>query len=147
MKTLCFASLLALVAAAGFAQTPTDLPADLTQLENAIFAARGGATPAACSAFASCAPYASVSCSTSGAGTCSGVDRNCAAGQPGYARCGTTYTYCPACPSTNCTEGAYRYLPNGECCPGDLAVIEEWQCVNDSWTPTGYWYCDGSCEP
>src|SRR5690349_14175404 len=42
-----------------------------------------------------------VSCSTSG--TCTAVDRNCSAGQRGYAQCGTTKTYCPSlCPVNNC---------------------------------------------
>jgi len=49
--------------------------------------------PATCTA--SCAPYGSVSCSGS---SCSAVDRNCSAGQCGYAKCGSTYYYCPSCP-------------------------------------------------
>src|SRR6185295_20237232 len=55
-----------------------------------------------CSAAARCDPYASISCSTTVVGaTCEGHDRNCAAGERGFVRCDTNYTYCPPC---GCTE-------------------------------------------
>ncbi|MCG8462679.1 MAG: hypothetical protein MI919_40860, partial [Holophagales bacterium] len=72
-------------------------------------------TAAGCSAYASCWDGTSRSCSTTVSGaTCAGVDSNCSA-QRGYARCGTTYSYCPACPSSggcsfegaNCSSSAF----------------------------------------
>lgn len=53
--------------------------------------------------------------------------------------------------NTLCSEGAYKYQQNGECCPSVPrnfgAVVEELQCVNDTWVHTGYWYCDGGYCP
>lgn len=56
-------------------------------------------TPAGCSASASCGSNR-IRCSTSGSGSCQGVDRNCSAGQRGFVTCGSTTTYCPPCPSS-----------------------------------------------
>lgn len=77
-----------------------------------------------CSALAHCGSY-SISCSYSGAGSCQGVDQNCAAGERGYMRCGSTTTYCNACPEPEpanpcpiypiqgCT---YFWVPQEYCC-------------------------------
>lgn len=158
MKTFGFALLIALAATASFAQTPDDLviaweaifdPATLDAPEVTLAAARRGgiATKDLCSAAARCDPYASISCSSAATGaTCQGVDRNCAAGQPGFVRCDSAYTYCPPC---GCTEGAYRYVAAGGCCQDDPSFKRqrEQQCVNGAWVNTGFYDCFGRCGP
>ena len=158
MKTCCVALLIALAAVASFAQTPSK--DDLAIALDAIFSPApepaAGAEPAVdlasgrfgtkdlCSAAARCDPYASISCSTTVVGaTCEGHDRNCAAGERGFVRCDTNYTYCPPC---GCTEGAYRYVPTGNCC--DIFKEQrEQQCVNGAWVNTGFFDCFGRCGP
>ncbi len=90
-------------------------PAALPFLEHPV--ALPAATKAPCSATASCGS-SSVSCTSSGTSTCEAVDRNCSVRQRGYVRCGTSFTYCPACPF--CTEGALILSPTGECCNGGI---------------------------
>jgi hypothetical protein len=50
-------------------------------------------TKSLCSA--DCLGAGTASCSGS---SCDAVDRNCSLGQQGYAHCGSTYSYCNACP-------------------------------------------------
>jgi hypothetical protein len=102
-----------------------------------------------CSAIANCGTYPNASCSTDTTGaTCQAVDRNCAAGERGYARCGSTYTYCPVCPST-CTEGATRWVPTGYCCYYGGAEKEQEQCISGEWQPLGSFRCgiSAACPP
>jgi len=61
----------------------------------------GAGTDATCTA--SCGSYASVSCTTSGTGSCTAVDRDCAAGERGRVTCGSTTTYCPPCDTCSAT--------------------------------------------
>jgi hypothetical protein len=76
---------------------------------------------------ASCGSYPFVSCNTSG--SCTSVDRNCAAGQQGYVSCGSTTVYCPACPpppEIDCSEYntltcTYTYNYSTGCCTGQHA--------------------------
>ncbi len=107
MKASIFAGLIAL-AAAGFAQTPSDAPAVPTVLlspstaisastmapDDAIFASNRRITPkAGCSA--QCGPVM-IMCLGS---PCSGEDRNCALGERGYVTCAGVTTLCPSpCP-------------------------------------------------
>ena len=63
-----------------------------------------------------------VSCSSSG--TCTAVDRNCAAGQRGYVQCGTTKTFCPSlCPVNNCGANGICATncnpPDPDCAPSN----------------------------
>jgi hypothetical protein len=52
-----------------------------------------------CSAQATCWNGSILSCSDSGAGTCTGVNSNCSVGQQGYVSCGGSTTLCPDCPT------------------------------------------------
>ena len=81
-----------------------------------------GSSPAArnksCTASASCGTY-SINCSGSGAESCQGVDKNCGAGQTGYVRCGSRYTYCAQCvvdPEPNPCPYGYYWNPQDYCC-------------------------------
>jgi hypothetical protein len=49
---------------------------------------------------ANCQGAGSASCTASG--SCTAVDRNCTAGQRGYAQCGSTTVYCNPCGSPTC---------------------------------------------
>ncbi|HEV2856657.1 MAG TPA: hypothetical protein VHC97_27970 [Thermoanaerobaculia bacterium] len=163
MKTCCLALLITLTAAASFGQTPptkdglaialeaifSPTPEPATTAEPAVDLAtvrreRFG-TKDLCSAAARCDPYPSISCSSSVTGaTCQGVDRNCSAGQQGFVRCNTSYTYCPPC--SVCPEGAYRYVATGNCCD-TFKEQREQQCVNGTWVNTGFYDCFGRCGP
>lgn len=161
MKRTCsLACLLSFAAVAGFAQTPQPnldavraaifSPAPATpEAPEATFAAAKGRiqTKDFCSASASCAPYATIGCSTTATGaTCEGHDRNCSAGQGGYVRCGTTYTYCSA-PACACTEGSVRYLGTGSCCEDNTREKAEQQCTGGVWIATGNYTCGIQCGP
>lgn len=102
-----------------------------------------------CSAIADCGTYPDVSCATDTNGaTCQAVDRNCAIGERGYARCHTTYTYCPVCPPT-CTEGATRWVLTGNCCYYGGGEKEQEQCISGVWQPLGNFKCgiSAACPP
>lgn len=81
----------------------------------------GAGTDATCTA--SCGSYPSVSCTTSGTGSCTAVDRNCAVGERGRVTCGSTTTYCPTCDETcsatalcgGTTVSCSAPLPGGTC--------------------------------
>ena len=89
----------------------------------------------ACFAWADCGSHANVSCYTSGSGSCQGVHRNCSAGERGYARCGSTYKYCP---SLGCTCGAKRWVNTNQCnTQYNLYIWKEQTCVNESWQDNG----------
>lgn len=111
-------------------------PADLPFLEHSV--ALPAANKAPCSATASCESSA-ISCTASGTSTCEAVDSNCAAGQRGYVRCGTSFTYCtPPCPV--CTEGDLDFRPTGECCNSGTSVRENhlrYRCTNGQWVAQG----------
>lgn len=110
-----------------------------------------------CSATARCDGEPDVTCSLSGSsGSCSWVDRNCAAGQRGYVECGGVRTTCRAvCPV--CLEGQRRTVESGSCCcdysfpqtPEYRRVMRMEQCVNNQWVPiSGTSTCTGiSCDP
>ena len=161
MKTCCVALLITLAAVASFAQTPSkdDLGIALDAIFSPAPEPATGAEPTLdlsttrgrfgtkdlCSAAARCDPYASISCSTTTVGaTCEAHDRNCSAGERGYVRCGSSYTYCPTC--TLCTEGSFRYVPTGNCCD-ILKEQREQQCVNGVWVNTGFFDCFTRCGP
>lgn len=146
-----FTCALALVAVAGLAQAPGDggavpalfaSPAAAGNLcptlpGGASFATvrgGGGGDKSVCSATALCTPFPSVSCSTSTPGaTCQAVDRNCAAGQQGFVRCNTSYTYCPICDPPECTEGAIQDIPTGNCCFDGRTEKERQKCIGGHW--------------
>lgn len=83
------------------ARAAEDLSSADQQLLDIVLAPAGAtplplATRSYCQA--NCQGYGSASCSI--AGSCTAVDRNCAAGERGRATCGATVVYCDACPST-----------------------------------------------
>lgn len=157
MKLGALACVLTLVATAGFAQSPNEPLVDLADIFGTVAADSPAAAPpegalftakppekAYCSALAQCDPHPDVSCSTDIDGAiCQAVDRNCAAGQPGYVRCHTTYTHCPVCPL--CTEGEYRYVETGSCCKYLRLEQREEQCINGRWVATGVYICNVTC--
>jgi hypothetical protein len=72
-----------------------------------------------CTASANCGGY-QLNCSEPGAGTCQGVHQNCSAGIQGFVTCGSTTTYCNACPPPPDPECPYGYYPtpyDGCCYP------------------------------
>lgn len=89
---------------------------------------------------ASCAPYASVSCSYTPPSSCVAVDRNCSAGLQGHVKCGSgPYIFCtPSCPE--CTEGSFKWEATGSCCDS-LTEQEKFQCVGGQWTPLSTYRC------
>ncbi len=83
---------------------------------------RPTAIKAFCSATAYCADGSTVSCSyTSGSVSCSNVNSDCDSAQQGYAKCGSTYYYCPYC-AYGCEENSY--------CSGRLGCGEYGLCLN-----------------
>lgn len=154
MKTSILAGLIALVALAGVAQTPSGAPASpaVTQsrstaasepsaLEGAIFAANRE-LPSKCMAVASCGGSSTVSCSGT---TCTAVDRNCGAFERGHATCSTgggspTTVNCPTC---NCESVCVCGVPcSTECVVG--AFVQEcgsWGICATSCA------CGGECLP
>lgn len=102
-----------------------------------------------CTAQADCGPHPSVSCeATSSSDECSFVDRDCSRNVRGYVRCGSSYTYCPFCPS--CTEGDTRWIASGCCCeflPGSPARARsiEQECSDGEWVNTGRSACANTC--
>ncbi|MEM1205231.1 MAG: hypothetical protein AAGN66_18530 [Acidobacteriota bacterium] len=93
-----------------------------------------------------------VSCS--GSGSCTAIDRNCAAGQRGQVTCGSLTRYCPSCA---CTEGQIRWEPRSSCCcdytidwaPKNRKRLDKYRCSNGYWVYAGYecsgQNCPGSC--
>lgn len=114
-RTWILAVALVLVAAAGSAQTPAPLPGEALAAilgpagggacatppdEVRLAANRPGTDPkSACSAYADCGPYGSVSCN--GNNSCSAQDRNCAVPAAGKVTCDGVTTWCPG-GCTNC---------------------------------------------
>lgn len=123
------------------AAPPPDLPSFLSSLGSScaapVQAAAGKDGPGGITAFAYCsADCGSYSVSCSG-GTCSGVDRNCAAGQQGYVQCDGVTTYCPAC---GCNEGWVEWRDGG-CCQGGYLKYLVYECINGSWSHVDT-FCD-----
>jgi hypothetical protein len=157
-KTWILACFLALAAAAGFAQTPSDAPillaailepsassgaCPLPENEVSFAATRSGLNKALCQA--SCGSGTYVSCSYTAPSTCTAVDRNCPSTQ-GYVTCNGVTTYCPTC-GTTCTQGSFRYIPTGYCCPEGNREKEQQVCNNNVWYYTGVITCGGPCGP
>lgn len=74
-------------------------------------ATKGEENLGGCSATADCWDGSTVSCSGGAGVTCSAIDSSCSS-QQGYVRCGSSYTYCPSCPSCSmegspCTSSAH----------------------------------------
>jgi hypothetical protein len=78
-------------------------------------------TKSTCSA--DCQGAGTASCTGS---TCEAVNRDCSAGQQGYARCGSNYFFCSACPpggggdcqsqcEVTCGGPGYGFCINGIC--------------------------------
>jgi hypothetical protein len=159
-KVIVLACSLAFVAAAGFAQAPA-------HPENpywaAIFAPGEAGAPGAavrevstkpkrpggkviCAAAANCWNGTTVNCSSSTPGdTCAGTDSSCTA-QQGFVRCGSSYTYCPACGS-GCIEGQTRFVPTGFCCDDDTREKEIQTCSGGVWFTTDYQCGPMLCRP
>jgi len=131
MKASVFAALIALVALAGMAQTPSGAPASPAVVQSpataasapagAVFAANRQAPPKS-TCIASCGS-STVSCSGT---TCSAVDRNCGAFERGHATCttggSTTTVTCAA--SCNCESLCVCGVPcSTECVVG--AFVQE----------------------
>lgn len=86
---------------------------------------------------ASCGAYGSVNCS---GGSCSAVDRNCGAGQPGYVVCDGVPTYCsPGCGI--CWEGSFDWRDGG-CCQGGYQKWRVYECIDGGWE-----LVDTVCDP
>lgn len=158
-KTLVLACTLALIAVAGFAQTPgearvtladimapTAAPAPAVADQNQpVFAsnrARISAEKSICTA--SCGTY-NVTCSYTAPSTCTAVDRNCPTAQ-GYVTCNGVTTYCSTC-TAPCTEGATRYLISGYCCDEGGKHKDQQVCTGGVWQYTGEYICGGPCGP
>ena len=88
---------------------------------------------------ASCGTFGTVSCTT--VGTCTAVDRNCSASQPGYVDCNGTTTFCPPC---GCVEGSIMY-EDGGCCSGGRQKTITNKCIDGSWERIGS-SCSGNCN-
>jgi hypothetical protein len=133
MKTSILAGLIALVAAAGFAQAPVAAPAaPPPPIDMAA-----GKAPVKSSCTASCGGSATVSCSGS---SCSAVDRNCGNNERGHVTCGTTTTYCAASCSCDvvCTCGVPCFTT--PCVTGtDIQDCSSWGICATSC------YCGGEC--
>ncbi len=152
MKASVFAALIALVALAGVAQTPSGAPASPAVVqspttaasvpsapEGAVFAANRQVPPKS-TCFASCGGSSTVNCSGT---TCSAVDRNCGAFEQGHATCTTngvpTTVTCAA--SCNCESLCVCAVPcSTECVVG--AFVQE--CGSWGICATSC-YCGGEC--
>ncbi len=75
-------------------------------------ATKGQENLGVCSAIADCWNGSTVSCSGGVGTTCSAIDSNCSS-QRGYVRCGSSYTYCPSCPS--CSIEGFACSSNAWC--------------------------------
>ena len=172
-KTLIFFALTCLILAASAAADEAVLPADLAialdriasegeslpaesagdcaPADDAMQVELGGPITIKATCTADCGSSPDVSCTS---GSCSAVNRNCAAGQRGYVTCGSSTTYCPVC---GCTEGAIRYVTSSSCCcdytidwaPVNRRKLITERCVNGNWVYQGYscsgQNCGGNC--
>lgn len=86
----------------------------------------------------SCGSSPAVSCTVSG--SCTAVDRDCAAGQRGYVECNGSRIYCPVCPV--CEEGAIRYVDTWDCCKQTLKKQSYQRCIGGQWVHQYY-----TCAP
>jgi hypothetical protein len=155
MKIWTLASVLVLVAAAGFAQAPNAPPASLagifspspaagscplTQAQPSFAASRHPIAAKQAYCWVNCGPY-TIACTGL---TCYAVDRSCPSTQ-GYISCDGVTTYCPAC---QCSEGTTRYLWDGSsCCSEGGKAKDEQVCVNGTWQYSGNSICAGPCGP
>jgi hypothetical protein len=79
----------------------------------------------------------SASCGTStlncpaGTTSCTGVDRNCAAGEPGHVICNGVTTYCAACP-VDCSALAQQCADNCGSCPIRTFQCSPYRCTCDT---------------
>ena len=168
-KTLILACSIALVAAAAFAQTASQHPVTLAEImapaespvplaaapapaaaaqdQPLFLASRHGAPAGKVLCQASCGSY-NVSCTSTSAGTCIAVDRNCPI-TAGYVSCDGATTNCtPSCTSQICTPGATRYLWDGSSCCGEGGKEKDEEvCSADGtyWYFTGNYICAGLC--
>ena len=131
---------------AAFASDQTDLAAFLASLTSpptpSVASNKtdpGGVTGYDVTCTATCGGYGTVSC-TVPSGTCTAVDRNCAAGQRGYVDCNGTVTFCPVC---GCVEGQIMY-EDGGCCSGGRQRTITNKCIDGSWERIGS-SCAGYC--
>lgn len=142
MKTTIFACLLALIAVAGFAQTPSDAPASPAVLSipstaagpaapaEAIFAAnRKAPVKALCTA--SCGGSSTVSCLGT---TCQAADRDCSILERGHVTCnGITINCAKTC---DCAEVCVCSVPCSEQCTSGGGFVQD----------CGSWgFCATSC--
>lgn len=163
-KTWIIACSLLFVAFAGFAETPTPAKASaLPPLTPQALAAilgqsaptAGGCAPqqdavrpaaavrrqgigekALCNATASCGGGITVSCSSNvSTSSCSAVDRNCSAGEPGHVTCDGVTTTCP-CPCGLTTQ-------QQACCNCDLTGDCFQCCLCDGGRPLA---CSRGCS-
>lgn len=134
IQVLTLAVLMALPGAAVPATADAPVPAVSSPSCGSTFLASadgiGGTPEVDCTA--DCGPYANVSCWASG--TCTAVDRNCAAGQVGYVECNGVRTYCPACP-VYCDDGDIM-IQLGSCCSQGGQERERYECQNGIWVLT-----------
>jgi hypothetical protein len=144
MKTSILACLVALVAVAGFAQAPGENPSTPAVLASPAAAAVPAAkqplpTKATCTA--RCTGSTSVSCTTTGTGTCSAVDRDCGTNERGHVTCNGVTTNCPtscAC-GTVCNCAAPCFTTPCDSGGGYIIDCSSWGICNSSC------YCGGEC--
>jgi hypothetical protein len=104
---------------------------------------------------ASCSPYLTVTCSYTSPSTCTAADRNCAIGQSGFVKCGTSVFPCtPPCdeepPPVECEggaqEGGITYYETGFCCAG-RTEYEKFRCTSGQWVSQGTVCMSPFCDP
>ena len=161
-KRLVLACTLALLAVAGFAQTPgtphvtlADIMApaaapapaiaDQNQPVFASHRARISGEKATCTANCS---SGTVTCTASSAGACFAQNVNCPT-TVGYVTCDGATTYCSGTCGQICTPGATRLLWTGNCCDQGGKEREQQVCSasGTSWSYTGVVSCGGICGP
>jgi hypothetical protein len=155
MKIWTLASVLVLVASAGFAQTPGPAPVSLAAIFAPTPAASSCPLPQTQPSFAagrhripaqkdSCWAYCGLSSISCTGIVCIAADRNCPSTQ-GYITCDGVTIYCPG--PCECTEGATRYVWDGSCCDEGGKSKDEQVCVNGTWQYSGASICSGPCGP
>lgn len=80
-----------------------------------------------CTATATCHDGTVLQCSDPGTGTCTGVDSNCSyAGQRGYVKCGSNYTFCPPWSQYYCED--INAGLHGSICPERCVIRSDGSC-------------------
>jgi hypothetical protein len=97
-------------------------------------------TSATCSS--TCGALPSVSCSGT---SCTAVNRNCPAGEPGYAECDGVRTSCPAC---QCHDGDLQQVQvtNTCCCDPDVSRPVPRRLLVETICENGVWVNRNVCE-